>query len=478
MKDETITIRRDFFNEISAAFNLIQTAKYSTEGGYDAPIKVELSQDGFSKVMRLADTVTRLDGAVDEVSLNRRQIMETIAATPFRQEPAAHYRFTAPGQEAIVSGTDGKITIKPYGDNVYLTADEIHQLSYDLQVNGFRRKITSEEMKRAKLVPGDSEDCPFLVPVNVQSKDNGIARVSSANIPSDKRYVRFVFTPEQVNEAPTHITLKTHGLLVKTEFTDAELKASSHVPPWKGHWVCHKCGIDFGSAFDLDTHNCTAPSVSSSGSLSCRICGTHYIHRGIGEDGICPRDHSVKTTLPSEEMGDPATTHRQLEAIGRKMGTQSGVCHVIYDNGLLQVRYWTGGLIQVASGFNRDLVIGLSTHDWVQASTNLNLHGEKLTFETLSHAIDQRSAQCFAVSLNWTLAQWTNALAGEVGEACNWVKKMDRGDKVNPREIGKELADVVIYAHLAAKSLGLRLEDLVVQKFNEVSDRVKSTIKL
>jgi len=79
---------------------------------------------------------------------------------------------------------------------------------------------------------------------------------------------------------------------------------------------------------------------------------------------------------------------------------------------------------------------------------------------------------------DWTLGDWGNALAGETGEACNFIKKRRRGDSILASDIGKELADVVIYADIIATQLGLDLGDCVIQKFNEVSNRVGSEVFL
>jgi NTP pyrophosphatase (non-canonical NTP hydrolase) len=83
----------------------------------------------------------------------------------------------------------------------------------------------------------------------------------------------------------------------------------------------------------------------------------------------------------------------------------------------------------------------------------------------------------------WSPAEWTNALAGEVGEACNLTKKLLRIDlrlqgTVKPEDrdratlvakIGRELADVVIYADLAAQRLGLDLSTLIRETFDAKS---------
>ena len=85
---------------------------------------------------------------------------------------------------------------------------------------------------------------------------------------------------------------------------------------------------------------------------------------------------------------------------------------------------------------------------------------------------------------SWSLSDWGMGLAGEVGELCNVVKKMNRirdGLKGNkPHEnfgtlssmLGDEIADVFIYLDLFARRAGFNLEDVVRKKFNETSERV------
>lgn len=114
----------------------------------------------------------------------------------------------------------------------------------------------------------------------------------------------------------------------------------------------------------------------------------------------------------------------------------------------------------------------------------------------------QRSEQGFGFKLtDWNLSQWSNAVAGECGELCNLVKKVERGDYMKKhfksagpnaeldyveacakndyrQEIGKEAADIVIYLDLLCQREGIDLASEIVHKFNEVSDRVKSPIKI
>ena len=102
---------------------------------------------------------------------------------------------------------------------------------------------------------------------------------------------------------------------------------------------------------------------------------------------------------------------------------------------------------------------------------------QPLTFEQLQMINVLRCNEGFGKDLSdWSTAQWACAAAGEMGELCNLIKKEFRGDQITNinAEIGKEIADVVIYLDLLATSRGLNLGDLVREKFNEVSRRVNS----
>ncbi len=66
----------------------------------------------------------------------------------------------------------------------------------------------------------------------------------------------------------------------------------------------------------------------------------------------------------------------------------------------------------------------------------------------------------------------SNAMAGEAGEVCNWVKKFERGDfdKVELRErLMGELADVLIYLVMLAEEMEISLQAAYDTKkeFNE-----------
>jgi NTP pyrophosphatase (non-canonical NTP hydrolase) len=71
-----------------------------------------------------------------------------------------------------------------------------------------------------------------------------------------------------------------------------------------------------------------------------------------------------------------------------------------------------------------------------------------------------------------------NELAGEVGEACNLIKKLDRerlgiaGSRASEAELTEELADVIICVDLLAMEFGIDLEAAVKNKFNATSEKV------
>jgi NTP pyrophosphatase (non-canonical NTP hydrolase) len=84
---------------------------------------------------------------------------------------------------------------------------------------------------------------------------------------------------------------------------------------------------------------------------------------------------------------------------------------------------------------------------------------------------------------NWSIAEWTNAMAGEAGEACNIAKKLLRGDYGDNQELGigelmDEIADVVIYADHVCQRVSRKLEIAVFNKFNETSERIGCEVKL
>lgn len=99
-------------------------------------------------------------------------------------------------------------------------------------------------------------------------------------------------------------------------------------------------------------------------------------------------------------------------------------------------------------------------------------------FHELSEANLTRCEKSFHMCDDWSPSDWMTAVAGEVGEAANMIKKLRRGEDIPLIEVGKELADAVIYLDLLAQRLRINLGMAVRDKFNEVSDRVGSDVKL
>jgi NTP pyrophosphatase (non-canonical NTP hydrolase) len=75
-------------------------------------------------------------------------------------------------------------------------------------------------------------------------------------------------------------------------------------------------------------------------------------------------------------------------------------------------------------------------------------------------------------------------LAGEVGEACNEIKKLERsrlgirGGKNDIRPLADELADVIVCVDLIAMDLGIDLSKAVRDKFNATSEKYDLTTRL
>lgn len=105
-----------------------------------------------------------------------------------------------------------------------------------------------------------------------------------------------------------------------------------------------------------------------------------------------------------------------------------------------------------------------------------------LTFRCFSHANRQRvdTTSAFENCREWESDDWLLAVVGEVGEAANKVKKIkrDHGDQPSLYDVAIEIADVITYADLTIQRLGFSTEEVLIKKFDEVSDRYGSSDKL
>jgi NTP pyrophosphatase (non-canonical NTP hydrolase) len=83
---------------------------------------------------------------------------------------------------------------------------------------------------------------------------------------------------------------------------------------------------------------------------------------------------------------------------------------------------------------------------------------------------------------SWSLSDWVTATVGELGEAANVAKKLNRvrdsipGNTTTADELRaalrEEVADVFIYLDLLAQSQGFDLETAVREKFNKTSKKI------
>lgn len=105
-----------------------------------------------------------------------------------------------------------------------------------------------------------------------------------------------------------------------------------------------------------------------------------------------------------------------------------------------------------------------------------------MTFGEFSQANRERSEspKGFNHPLHgWSTSDWLTAMVGELGEAANVVKKLNRvrdgvpGNKQTEQELRdqlrKELGDTFLYLDLLCQSLGFSIADAAVEVFNSKS---------
>jgi NTP pyrophosphatase (non-canonical NTP hydrolase) len=103
-----------------------------------------------------------------------------------------------------------------------------------------------------------------------------------------------------------------------------------------------------------------------------------------------------------------------------------------------------------------------------------------MTFGQFSEANRARceSPQGFNHPLTgWSSSDWMTALVGEVGEAANVVKKLNRYRELR-EQLRKELGDVFVYLDLMAQSLGFSIADAAAEVFNAKSADIGYPVKL
>lgn len=86
---------------------------------------------------------------------------------------------------------------------------------------------------------------------------------------------------------------------------------------------------------------------------------------------------------------------------------------------------------------------------------------------------------------SWSLSDWLTATAGELGEAANIIKKLNRvrdgipGNTETPEQLraqlAEELADVAIYLDLMVQAAGFDLEAIRDAKFAKTNGKIGYT---
>jgi len=107
--------------------------------------------------------------------------------------------------------------------------------------------------------------------------------------------------------------------------------------------------------------------------------------------------------------------------------------------------------------------------DW--NDTKIMKHTCHLDFVDFSQANIKRCEEVFHPLDSWSLSDWATAAVGELGEACNLIKKLNRGENIPLDLIAEELADCVTYIDLLATRMEKELMHELIKKFNKVSDK-------
>lgn len=470
--DDIITIRRAFFNEIVAAFNLFNVARHAWAGG-DEPVIVELSRDGFDKITNTGATVRHVAVVVED-------------------SPALFNSGKTPLDERKITGSVGVRVNLTHGLIARVFKDKSATVSNGYQVISIcDADVRTLVACGLGLTPDDS-DRPMGVPHEVTKataqhpsryatsfRDEPAASYTFNNSRAEVREdgsVKFfsgtqdtVLTAEQIHRLSNDLkvngfepgfqpeaTWTTYPKAIPGDTAECPFdipvivsaKSSKSTLITQADFPAGKRFVRF--VYTLEQVK-AAPVLTMGHAVSQELdipVKRPSYHPNVTVKGMA--DYLKPTSFTNEELAASAFPATSLT------GCRCSVCGQWFEN--------------------LDLVL---TH-YCPPFKGRNFP-EPLSFRYLGMRLDRRTEEsgAMAYSQNWLLDQWTNALAGETGEACNMVKKMNRpGNTIKPLDVGRELADVVIYAHFAAKKLGLRLEDCIRLKFNEVSDRVGSTIKL
>ena len=148
----------------------------------------------------------------------------------------------------------------------------------------------------------------------------------------------------------------------------------------------------------------------------------------------------------------------------------------LWQNGE-RVDYLTVGDLRQAAAIRARSVLAGSAAEGGAIAPTVSQPPVSSGFCELRQANCLRNEEWIAGSAPLSLSFRGNELAGEVGEACNILKKLDRerlglrGSRASPEQLSEELADVVICVDLIAMDLGINLWMAIVAKFNKTSEQ-------
>lgn len=108
----------------------------------------------------------------------------------------------------------------------------------------------------------------------------------------------------------------------------------------------------------------------------------------------------------------------------------------------------------------------------------------KLDLELFRKINTERAVEGFKTYDNVPLSFWGTALAGELGELCNMIKKLERvrmggidagnsykAADINEAMLEDEIGGIFIYLDLLAARLGIDLEKAIIETFNNKSEQ-------
>jgi NTP pyrophosphatase (non-canonical NTP hydrolase) len=128
---------------------------------------------------------------------------------------------------------------------------------------------------------------------------------------------------------------------------------------------------------------------------------------------------------------------------------------------------------------NNDDIVTICNPCWIRnCNDSMAKNKTPLTFARFQETNVSRSKSDIKHSYQWSSMEWGCALAGEVGELCNFLKKISRGDKIPKKHLAHEISDIMTYLGLLANNLDIDLENAIIEKFNIVSKRWGSKYRL